>query len=335
MISHLAVEERGVFVGMKGERVVVRANDTILIEVPLRRLKTISILRDGISLSSNLVQCCASRGIKLFFLDFSGRQVASLTGTHQHAVPAVRRNQFSYTANDNLCWSLARRIISGKIKNQRAVLLYFGKYLRKQDSSVASGLDKYASHLQGIVQGVTEYEQFPDSGWRHVLMGFEGAAANLYWSAIRTSFGLPESFLGREGRGASDIVNQCLNFAYAILESKVWHCIINAGLEPFVGFLHTDRPGKPSLVLDLMEEFRPWVADRTILKIRSEYSDKKELDSIIKRRIVHEIEQIFQSRHIYKDRRRLSLESILQRQIYALVGEFSGNKKYKSYTMKW
>jgi CRISPR-associated protein Cas1 len=73
------------------------------------------------------------------------------------------------------------------------------------------------------------------------------------------------AFPGREHRGASDFVNSLLNYGYGVLYAQVWGAVLNAGLEPFAGFLHTDRPGKPSLVLDLTEEFRAPVVDRTVL----------------------------------------------------------------------
>src|SRR5207248_8007396 len=72
-------------------------------------------------------------------------------------------------------------------------------------------------------------------------------------------------FLGRASRGAQDEVNSLLNYGYGILYAQVWGAVLNAGLEPFAGFLHVDRPGKPSLVLDLVEEFRQPIVDRVVI----------------------------------------------------------------------
>ena len=87
-------------------------------------------------------------------------------------------------------------------------------------------------------------------------MGYEGAAATLYWQALRTAGLVPETFLTREGRGSVEIVNAALNYGYAILQSYIWSALDNAGFELYAGFLHRRRPGKPSLVLDVMEEYR-------------------------------------------------------------------------------
>ncbi len=103
---------------------------------------------------------------------------------------------------------------------------------------------------------------------RGELMGLEGTGGRLYWKQIGNM--LPDE-LGFEGRShysrkrRPDAVNAALNYGYGILTSHVWGAAMNAGLEPFAGFLHVDRSGKPSLVLDLMEEFRQPVVDRAIL----------------------------------------------------------------------
>jgi len=99
---------------------------------------------------------------------------------------------------------------------------------------------------------------------RPSLLGFEGVAGRLYWE--QWSNILPETleFTGRRHLGPADGVNASLNYGYGVLTSHVWGAAMNAGLEPFAGFLHTDRSGKPSLVLDLVEEFRQPVVDRAI-----------------------------------------------------------------------
>jgi CRISPR-associated protein Cas1 len=96
-------------------------------------------------------------------------------------------------------------------------------------------------------------------------MGLEGVGGRLYWKQIGNL--LPEhlAFEGRRHQGADDAANAALNYGYRILMSHVWGAVMNAGLEPFAGFLHVDRSGKPSLVLDLVEEFRQPVVDRAIL----------------------------------------------------------------------
>src|SRR5450631_3597753 len=99
---------------------------------------------------------------------------------------------------------------------------------------------------------------------RGPLMGLEGTGARMYWKEIGNMLPEGSGFAGRSHQGAGDAVNAALNYGYGILTSHVWGAVMNAGLEPFAGFLHVDRSGKPSLALDLMEEFRQPVVDRAI-----------------------------------------------------------------------
>ena len=165
-------------------------------------------------------------------------------------------------------------------------------------------------------------------------MGLEGRAAAQYWQTLRETGLLPDTFPGRTGRLADDATNMALNYGYAILSSYIWNAIINAGLEPYAGFYHTPRPGKPSLVLDLMEEYRPWVVDRAVIKYRSHLHDKNSLDMKIRKILVGNIHRSFATRFHYRGRK-MFLESILQRQAYQLAGVFVDGKQYRPYTFKW
>ncbi len=97
---------------------------------------------------------------------------------------------------------------------------------------------------------------------RGALLNAEGRGAALYWEGVKQ---MVPDFVGREGRGATDLVNSLLNYGYGILYNRVLSAATRAGLDPFGGYVHTDRPGKPSLVLDLIEEFRGPIVDRAIL----------------------------------------------------------------------
>ena len=102
----------------------------------------------------------------------------------------------------------------------------------------------------------------PGPPYRPALLNREGRAGAQYWAGVAALLDGKAAFAGREHRGTEDPVNAALNYGYGILQSQVWSAITLAGLEPFAGFIHVDRPGKPSLVLDLMEEFRQPVVDR-------------------------------------------------------------------------
>lgn len=330
MQRHITINEHGRSLGLSGDRMLVREDRAVIAEYPLSRIKTISVARPGISLSSNLVLACALRGIKLFFLDFRGVPTMALSHTHQHAACSVRERQFIYIASQQ-AEGLCKNLVYAKLRNQRAVLRYFGKYHR--EVITAHALARAADELErmgGMVR------KFRSSGkrWRDDLMGYEGRAARIYWTTLAGTGLITSDFPGRKGRGARDHGNAALNLGYSVLQSYVWHCILNAGLEPYAGVFHARRDGKPSLVLDLMEEYRPWVVDRTVIKNRNALNDARSFHPGLRKRIIAGVHDTFSRSYPYRGRK-VTLETILQRQVYRLAGEMCGRSNYRPYLFRW
>ncbi len=332
MTKHIYIDEYGTFLGKTSARLSIYNKNELIKEIPFSRIKTINILKKGVSFSSDLVQVCANYGIKIFFLDFKGVAVCGLYGTNAHAVSNVRRAQF-LTIESDYAKIIAKAIIISKLKNQRATLLYFLKYLKKTSHQIVI-LQQSEITIKGIITSLKKKDLSEVKEWRSYILGKEGSAASSYFYAIKKELLPHRDFNARVSRGAPDIVNQALNYGYAILTSFIWQSIINAGLEPYAGVLHTQRAGKPSLVLDIMEEYRAWVVDRNIIKLRSHFEGKVELDTNIKKKIIKEVNDTMQKRHLY-NKKRLTLESIMQRQVYKLVGCFMQQNHYRGYTFKW
>lgn len=330
MLRHITINEYGQSLGLSGERMVVRDKKEIVAEYPLSRIKTLSVARSGVNLSSNLMLACSARGIKLFFLDFRGMPMACLSHSHQHAACAVREAQYAYIAGETSV-RLAGRIVEGKLRNQRAVLRYFGKYHR--DGETGKVIHGAAAELEKLAGTARRFRVETDR-WRDGLMGMEGRGARSYWQALAGTGLMTMDFPGRKGRGARDKGNAALNLGYAILQSYVWHCILNAGLESFVGVLHARREGKPSLVLDLMEEYRPWVVDRVVIKNRQALDEASTLNPGLRKRIISGVHATFAKSYPYRGRK-LTLETILQRQVYRLAGQFCGRNAYRPYLFRW
>lgn len=328
MHAHLTLSEYGQFIGVNGDCLTVKHEGEIK-QYALNRLKSIQIAKRGVSFSSDVVLACAARGIKFFLSDFKNQTVACLSGTSQHAVVKVRQNQFDFVRTSASA-QLAARIIEGKIRNQRATLLYFQKY--HQDKSAT--IHTTAKKLKLICEQIKHKKWHNFEAWRVILLGMEGQAAAQYWQCLINTQLLPPSFESRIGRQAQDIGNKALNYGYAILSAYIWNALINAGLEPYAGLLHTQRAGKPSLLLDMMEEYRAWVVDRNVIKQRNMLNRKPDLTPSIKKKIITDIHTTFNTKYYYHQRK-MRLESILQRQAYHLAGHFSGDKQYKSYRFRW
>lgn len=328
MHAHLTLSEYGQFIGVTNECLTVK-HEGLTKEYPLNRLKSVQIAKRGVSFSSDVIIACANRGIKFFIQDFKNETIASVAGTQQHAVVRVRQNQFEFIKTIQVA-TLSALVIEGKIKNQRATLLYFKKYHQYHKAVI----DKTAEQLNSIIAQI-KYRKWQNfDKWNEILLGLEGRAAALYWQCLVACDLMPNDFKNRIGRQAQDIGNKALNYGYAILTSYIWNALLNAGLEPYCGFFHTQRAGKPSLVLDIMEEYRAWVVDRSIIKLRSQLNGKTELTPNIKKKIIADIHKTFNTKYHYH-KRKMRLESILQRQVYHLAGVFAEDKKYKSYKFRW
>ena len=330
MHRHLTLSEYGQFLGVRGESLLVRDKERgEEREFPLNRLKSVQVAKKGVAVSSDALLKCAARGIKLFVCDFRNQVVACLSGTSQHAVAEVRRRQFECLESGRTR-PIAARVVAAKVRNQRATLLYFGKYHGGQRERIA----RAASRLDATARRIARVDWEARRHWREELLGAEGQAAAAYWRCLRESALLPESFPGRQGRHCHDTANMALNYGYAILTTYIWNAVINAGLEPYAGFYHTRRPGKPSLVLDLMEEYRPWVVDRAVVKHRSSLGRGASLEMGLRKKLVADVHSVFCRRYHYRGRK-MRLESILQRQVYHLAGAFAGSGTYRPYTFRW
>ncbi|NLE90230.1 MAG: CRISPR-associated endonuclease Cas1 [Dehalococcoidales bacterium] len=319
-MKHLVVNDYGTFLGIRDGMLAVRDKDKSEKLFPLNRLKSVSIAKRGISLSSDLVEHFSERGIKLFFLGFKGTCQAALIGSVRHGVVQTRMAQYRYTVSDTL--PLAAKIIVAKIKNQRSVLSYFARH-HKHDI-----LEKAKDDLKEQAKRAKESKNMEE------LLGHEGVSARYYFNALKAAELFSSSFNGRIGRGSHEINNSMLNFGYAILSSYILAAIENAGLEPYLGVIHTQRPGKMSLVLDIMEEYRAWVVDRAVIKLRSQYHDLESLTPIIKQKLITEIHKTCEKKYPYHQGK-LSLEHIIQRQVYRLSGCFAQQKTYRPYLFKW
>lgn len=331
-MRYLIVSEYGNFLGLEGGRLVVRADGEVLKEAVLSRLRTVFVTKKGVSLSSDLILACAARGIRIFFLDWRNVSVAALAGANQHAIAQFREKQF-LCVRSQYAGVIASEIIASKIRNQRSVLNYFWKGLAP-DSPGALALRNGSDLLSGILKTIGGLEWLSLKPWKDELFGLEGSGANIYWSALAGSGFLPKTFLFREGRGSLEITNAMLNYGYAILMSQIWTALDTAGFELYAGLFHTYRPGKPSLVLDAMEEYRAWVVDRNVIKLRFTAEGKTKLDAKLKKEISDGIFQTLEKRFLYHGKQ-VRLDNIIQRQVYRLAGAVADGKRYRGYSFKW
>lgn len=260
-LNTLFVTTPGAYLAKEGETVAVRREGETPLRVPLHMLGGV-VCFGGVGMSPPLMAKCAESGVTVSFVTETGRYLASVHGFSSGNV-LLRREQYRWA--DDLVRSacVARSIVAAKIANSRTVLrraLRDYPYLA-ESTRVSEAANRFSS-IVGQVQACEDLE---------LVRGLEGEAANLYFGVFGALVvsGQHEAFPfpGRNRRPPLDPVNAMLSFVYAILAHDARAACEAAGLDAAVGFLHRDRPGRPSLALDLMEEFRPFLADRLVLSL--------------------------------------------------------------------
>lgn len=262
VVAHLIADAFGSHVGKYSERLKVTQKGETLAQAPLMHLESVHILSLGVSISADALEACCERGIPIYFLDGRGTPYASVYASGLTGTVITRREQLR-AYDDWRGRRLARRFAEGKIQNQSVTLRYLAR--SRKETPVGHELRLLAAEVLDHLSRLETVEGLPLEEARQQIMAAEGSAAQVYWSGARLVVPPDYQWLRREGRGALDPINSLLNYGYGILYGQIERALVLAGLDPYAGFIHTDRPGKPSLTLDLIEEFRQVAVDRVVL----------------------------------------------------------------------
>lgn len=261
---HLFVQTYGAFVSKHQGRLRVSGGEERPREVPLLHLEQVLLGGRGVSISSDAVRACSEAGIPVHFLSSRGVPHSSLYSAGLTGTALTRRAQLR-AYDDARGLALARAFVAGKLQSQANLLRYAAKNRRESAPELYAALNDAAGAVVDALASLRRIDGACVEDARERLLGVEGAYAARYWQALAPLLPAELAWPGRETQGAADPFNQALNYGYGVLYAQVEHALVLAGLDPYAGLLHADRPGKPSLVLDLIEEFRQAVVDRTLL----------------------------------------------------------------------
>ena len=204
---------------------------------------------------------CAADGIALSFFDRNGRYLTSVSPFENGNV-LLRRAQFRMADDAGISLGVAGGFLAGKLYNAKYVLLRAAR-----DHAMQVDAEALRAAAQTVTQQMEALKTAPDAA---ALRGAEGVAAAAYFGVLDELILQNKKdfrFTGRNRRPPTDPVNALLSFAYSVLANDCAAALYSVGLDPYVGFLHTDRPGRKSLALDLMEELRAPLADRFVLTL--------------------------------------------------------------------
>ncbi|QOV19914.1 type I-C CRISPR-associated endonuclease Cas1 [Blautia liquoris] len=260
LLNTLYVTSQDNYLSLDGENVIILDKEQEVGRLPLHNLE--AIVSFGYrGASPALMGGCASRNIALCFLTPQGKFLARVTGKVKGNV-VLRKKQYEVSDNPVMSVGIARNCILGKVYNSRWVL---ERAIRDHGVSVDLEMLKKASgHLKNSLSSIATCMDLAQ------LRGYEGEAASVYFGAFDQLILQQKKefvFSGRNKRPPMDNVNAMLSFVYTLLTNMIASALETVGLDPYVGFMHTDRPGRVSLALDLIEELRPVLADRFVLTL--------------------------------------------------------------------
>lgn len=262
-LNTLYVTTEGAWLYKDGANIVMSVDKQERARLPVHMLESL-VCFGHVLVSPPLLGYCAEQKISVSFLTTYGKFLARVEGPVSGNV-LLRREQYRVADDPMRCAAIVRNVLAGKLHNQRVVL---GRALRdhgeKLNASDKAGLEHAYKRLQLISA------QLPSDATVDLLRGHEGEAAQAYFGAFDHLIRVPEAVLrfhGRSRRPPLDAVNALLSFLYTLITHDCRSALESVGLDPAVGFLHRDRPGRPSLALDITEEFRALLADRLALSL--------------------------------------------------------------------
>lgn len=332
IIEDLVVSEHGAFVGLHSQRLRVSVKDQKIVDAPLMHLRSVQITTRSASLSAAALAACCEAGIPVHFIDAVQGNYATILSPHLTTVVETRRKQIM-AVEDMTGVGIAQQIGAGKIRSQAANLRYIA---RRQPEDCAQMLQQASIDLLAYADLLTKMEANTIQEVRAEIMGIEGYCARIYWNALSSLIPTSYGWTGRTGRHATDPINCLLNYGYGILYGEVQNALVIAGLEPYLGLVHTDRPGKPSLTLDLIEEFRAPIIDRTVIGLANrQYEVHLDPDGRLtretRRSYADHVLSRLNAQGLYH-KKRYTLRSIIQLQARRLAAALRGECDYSAYT---
>ena len=290
------------------------------------------MISSGASISSGVIKLAMEKDIDIVYLNKFGTPYARIYPCKLGGTTLTRRKQATQYYSERIA-DVIKEIIRAKIKNQIGLLRLVEKTRDNVDFS------NIINSIKSDSEGIDELNGTIDD-IRNKLLGIEGFASQSYWGALTIVFPFKE-----RQQEAKDIFNSTLNYGYGILYSEVEKACIIAGLDPYLGFMHTDRYGKPSMVLDLIEDFRQPIVDRAITNLFSRKQiDKRDVEETGntlmlsksgKGKVVDAVLSRLHSESKYNNKT-LSLQAIILEQARQIVRVLlDQDKNFEGYVHKW
>lgn len=260
LLNTLYINNTDYYLSLEGEDIVINISDNNYKKLPLHNFEMICTCGYN-GISPKLMGACVEKNITICYFDEHGKFLARVTG-EKYGNVILRKEQCLISENKERCLEISKNFIIGKVYNSRwQIERWTRDYEMRIDVAKFKNISK---SMYDILKSIDKCDDID------ILRGLEGKAADLYFSLF-DDFILQQKddfkFVNRNRRPPLDNVNALLSFSYSLLTAMCVSALEMVGLDPYIGFMHTDRPGRKSLALDLVEELRSVYADRFVLTL--------------------------------------------------------------------
>lgn len=326
----LIISDYGIKISYRKGLLVIK-NKNEKKEVSLVDLEQLVIATSGVSITSKAVRALIYHGIDLVFLDHRGLPVGRVYPPFINRTVDTRRKQYQAYLDPDKSSYIAKAVVTAKILNQAGLLKRYARNTGDKELRDAS----YS--IQSLIASLEDLEG-PVEEIRRDILSIEARASRIYWAYVSKL--VPED-LGFEHRDQDSIdpFNVMLNYGYGILYSEAWKALVLAGLDPYAGFIHVDRSGKPTLVFDYVEMFRCSVVDYVLLRmvrrgwrpgIENGFLDYKSRGELAKN-ILSSME-----RRVHCEGESMTLKQAIKRYAFKLASFIRGDlKRYRGFVEDW
>jgi len=326
--SELILSRFGLYVGVTKGKIVVKEYGKIVKSLPINKASRIVILSKGVTISSSLIYECSKRGVDIDFLDH--KEPYAIITYNKSINNKIHLKQLELK-NSKKGLKVAISIIKAKAKNQINLIKYYARYREDTDKEEFEKLSSKIELMEKI------YKKISSSTNIDILMGYEGSLSTLYWNCFGIL--LDDENFTRVTQNAPDTINQAINYGYGFLYNRVQSALIKNGLNLYHSFLHSEQSNKPTLVYDMVEEFRQPIVDREILSILLKGTKLSSSKGRLSQTSIKIISQNIQERLITPTKWRkgkYKITSIIDDQATLLSRVIQGvAKKYKGFVVRY
>lgn len=332
--SELIVNTYGTFIGINNKGISIKVAGKKQSLTTTSNLRHITILCEGVSISSNALAFCMQNNIGIDYFSSTGKHYGSFV-SNKYLHTTLWEKQSNMPLKNKV--ELATNIIIGKIKNQINLIKYFHKYHKVKSNLLTNKYNEIMPKLKKIISDFKLIGATDDYKSKIILL--EAKSAELYWEYIKVLIhddGV--NFTHRERQGATDLVNCMLNYGYSILYARIWQVVLYRRLNPTISVIHTPQSGKPTLVYDIIELFRTQAVDRVVISLIQKKEPVKLhaglLDKETKRLLVQNITERINRYEKYRNKEH-RLCDIIYSQIKEIAEYIENGTKFKPYIAKW